>query len=122
MWWAHADIGDVRKEREIVAKKDSCRGYQSSGVHSSQKQKRFGDCPSMYLVSAMDQHVTVGFCTKKNRTHICMESLVLVLMHKHRLVQESSVSGKFACWWMRSPYMIFFSKCEIFFFQDQFSS
>jgi hypothetical protein len=53
MWWAHADIGDVRKEREIVAKKDSCRGYKSSGVHSSQKQKRFGDSPSMYLVSAM---------------------------------------------------------------------
>jgi len=24
MWWAHADIGDVRKKREIVAKKDIC--------------------------------------------------------------------------------------------------
>jgi hypothetical protein len=44
-----------------------------------------------------------------------MESLVLVLMHKHRLVQESSVSGKFACWWMRSPYMIFFPNVRFFF-------
>jgi hypothetical protein len=44
-----------------------------------------------------------------------MESLVLVLMHKHRLVQESSVSVKFACWWMGSPNMIFFPNENFFF-------